>query len=700
MKRSTAASHDPASNGNSVTNFSLSRLFQLSATERQGVTTRRSLRLQQAYERLVAGGESPSVTVPINSPEPHASSDGNESLASSATPNISPPPVKVRRMQVGGNPAALNNRSVGDRLKEKQKDLQSHVTTTEGSSSTAAAAPSTSTTTVALNSSVTTRDKPLSDRQRNTVRVISQYLREIGMTNTVETLTDESGCREEDPLATQFREALEKSDWGTIVEIVDQLKDQIKESSYMTLRVTFLEELLKTHFSSGDLIAALAVLQKEYPRHPDFLDRRKHYGSMLAADADYLKSNFADSIVMTQKSDLLDLAEDLFPPTFLLPKGRLGNIIDQAHGSNGILRDHKCNTLHFPNRTSQIISDHEAEVWVLKFSPNGQYLASTGKSGLIYIFKVLNDRKLAYYNRYMLSDELDGINCLSWSGDSNFIACGSAGNSHFGIFLIDIHRIVDVEFPVQDHIIRLGVEKFTVADFFPSPRQHRIVCADQKGNFTVHDVDHDLSDKGNDFEGLRVNGLYCLKDGRTVLASDTLFRIRSYNFENMTDLTLIEEAHPIVSFTLDSPEERCLITTKSGGIRMWCLETRTLIQTFFGSVHADIVVNACFGGANEEYIASGSEGNNRVMIWKRDEKYPVKYLDGHNGSINAIAWNPHFKNMLVSGSDDHTIRVWSSVPPGSTFVEPVPEILSRVDEDPRDSPVDCEPYLRHASVKY
>ncbi len=40
------------------------------------------------------------------------------------------------------------------------------------------------------------------------------------------------------------------------------------------------------------------------------------------------------------------------------------------------------------------------------------------------------------------------------------------------------------------------------------------------------------------WEGVRVQGIGCCKDNRTVLASDTHQRIRSYNFEELTDTHL------------------------------------------------------------------------------------------------------------------------------------------------------------------
>lgn len=46
------------------------------------------------------------------------------------------------------------------------------------------------------------------------------------------------------------------------------------------------------------------------------------------------------------------------------------------------------------------------------------------------------------------------------------------------------------------------------------------------------DLDGNLLDS---WEGVRVQCLWCLNDGRTVLAADTHQRIRGYNFEDLTD---------------------------------------------------------------------------------------------------------------------------------------------------------------------
>ena len=45
--------------------------------------------------------------------------------------------------------------------------------------------------------------------------------------------------------------------------------------------------------------------------------------------------------------------------------------------------------------------------------------------------------------------------------------------------------------------------------------------------------------------------ILCRQDGKHILAADTHHRIRSYNFEELSDQAVLEEDHAIMSFTID-----------------------------------------------------------------------------------------------------------------------------------------------------
>lgn len=101
--------------------------------------------------------------------------------------------------------------------------------------------------------------------------------------------------------------------------------------------------------------------------------------------------------------------------------------------------------------------------------------------------------------------------------------------------------------------------------------------------------------------------MQCLRDGCTVIAADTHDRIREYTFPALRERTLFKETSAVMFFTLDHSEKFCLVTTKDHGLKLWCLETRTMVQSYSGTVHNDLVIQSSFGGRNSEFIAAGSQ---------------------------------------------------------------------------------------------
>ena len=48
------------------------------------------------------------------------------------------------------------------------------------------------------------------------------------------------------------------------------------------------------------------------------------------------------------------------------------------------------------------------------------------------------------------------------------------------------------------------------------------------------------------------------QDGKHILAADTHHRIRSYNFEELSDQAVLEEDHAIMSFTIDQVRRKLI----------------------------------------------------------------------------------------------------------------------------------------------
>ena len=49
-------------------------------------------------------------------------------------------------------------------------------------------------------------------------------------------------------------------------------------------------------------------------------------------------------------------------------------------------------------------------------------------------------------------------------------------------------------------------------------------------------------------------------------------------------------------------------------MNLWDIRDKTLVRKFRGVTQGFYMIHSCFGGVNEDFIASGSEGNLRFFI--------------------------------------------------------------------------------------
>ena len=77
------------------------------------------------------------------------------------------------------------------------------------------------------------------------------------------------------------------------------------------------------------------------------------------------------------------------------------------------------------------------------------------------------------------------------------------------------------------------------------------------------------------------------------------------------------------------------------------------------SQHGRFVIRSAFGGVGDTFVATGSE-NALVHIWHRETEKLLTSVEGHQATVNAVAWNPRNHHMLASASDDHKVIIWLS----------------------------------------
>lgn len=235
---------------------------------------------------------------------------------------------------------------------------------------------------------------------------------------------------------------------------------------------------------------------------------------------------------------LMEKIQSFLPASVMLPPRRLRTLLQQAvqkqmdgcefHnmvgtteiGNVSLLSDHSCSQSGMPMQHRQTLESHTDEVWYCKFSPDGLKLATGSKDTNVIIWDVCPDT-LLLEKRRTLEGHACGISFLTWSPDSKHLLVGGPEDCPD----LWIWNIEEESFKLR--MCQAADDSLTCASF--NADGSRFVTGGIKGQFYLANLDGTMIDQ---WDGVRVNGLYFKKDGKTVLAADTHNRIRGYVFDS------------------------------------------------------------------------------------------------------------------------------------------------------------------------
>ncbi|KAH8261076.1 hypothetical protein KR044_002879 [Drosophila immigrans] len=510
------------------------------------------------------------------------------------------------------------------------------------------------------------------------IRLIGQYLHDVGLEKSVKTLMGESNCYLEHPSATKFREHVLVGDWNKAdadLKDLEPLIDNGKSSTITEMKFILLEQKYLEHLDDGNPLDALHVLRSELtPLQHNIL--RVHQLSsymMCSTNHDLYQRAKWEGKGIASRALVMERLQTFMPPSVMMSPRRLRTLLQQAvelQSQNcpchdmawetnlqtvSLLTDHCCTTDGFPMQTIQVLTDHCDEVWFCKFSPDGLKLATGSKDSTVIIWDV-DPYKLTLKHRRVLDGQAQlNVSFVSWSPDSKLILVGGTEDSHeLFIWNVDDGKLV-VKFSQS-------LEDSLACGTFSRDGNH-FVCGGQKGQLYLCDINGTLIDS---WEGVRVNSVAFRADNKTILAADNHYRIRGYNFDSpRSDFDILRESHPIMTFSINSADRLALLNVSNQGLHLWDIEDKCLLRRFQGIRQSNFAIHSCFGGVNESFVASGSE-DKVVYIWHLKREEPLAKLAGHTKTVNCVSWNPVYPSLLASASDDATVRIWGPKPTGSS----------------------------------
>lgn len=109
-------------------------------------------------------------------------------------------------------------------------------------------------------------------------------------------------------------------------------------------------------------------------------------------------------------------------------------------------------------------------------------------------------------------------------------------------------------------------------------------------------------------EGLRVHDLAISPDGRrlVVLIEKRIFVYDYVSRQKLADWSIEDVKLTSVAITQDS--KHMLVSMNDNKIRLMDIETGKVMKTFTGHTQTEYIIRSSFGGANEGFVVSGSEG--------------------------------------------------------------------------------------------
>ncbi|KAI0341652.1 WD40 repeat-like protein [Trametopsis cervina] len=529
------------------------------------------------------------------------------------------------------------------------------------------------------------------------VRLVIQSLRDVGYIESAATLEAESGYTMETPDVSMFRQCILNGDWANAEGVLSRLgfseNEGLWDAKFLISQQKYLE-LLEARDTSG----ALQILREELaPLSPD-TDTLHILSSLLMCQdiADLQQVQGWDGAAGTSRRKLLVMLQRHIPSSIMIPQRRFATLLDQAKDhqrsqclyhntpldgdSFSLYTDHTCDSEAFPRITTAVLEIHTDEVWNLQWSHSGSYLATASKDKTAVIWWIGSDpnpQTREYEAVHILRDHPYPVGCVAWSLDDAVLLTSSENhikmwNTRTGSCI----RTLEVHLDVVSALVWLP----DGSGFISGGLDRRIILwdADGKqrdswGRTPIRVTDLAITP---DFTRLVAVGMYDVPapppptpstGGEAVSAAATAaanqpkeFRLAVWDLATKQLESFVRLEGELTSVKITEDSRYALINRAPDEIHLWEISTGQTVRKYTGHRHHRHVLRSCFGGVDENFIASGSEDGN-VYIWHRDTATLLETLEGHgNGSVNSVMWNPRNERMFASCSDDCTVRIWEA----------------------------------------
>lgn len=531
------------------------------------------------------------------------------------------------------------------------------------------------------------------------VRLIQQALHKLGYPEVALQLERESGIQMQPSHATAFQTAVLEGNWNGALALLPQLSshdDTTKGATFLILQQKYMEALEVLDYET-----ALRCLRSELsPLKVN--EKQLHYlaGLLLCPVSGEAGSRSAWlGGGKAQRGQVLAQLQARLPPSLIIPDGRLEQLVEQAlslqvsrcqyHNAVDVqlslFSDYHAGIESLPTQLVQVLEHHEDEVWHVAFSHDGSMLASASKDRTAMVFQV-SPRGVVGGEPLRLRHPLP-VSFLSWSPNDEYLLTASD----------DCLRLWHTRSGETLHAFNVQREVKAAAWF---PDSHSFACGGVDKTLHVFDVE------GVELQRLRrphcIIDLAVSPDGRLLLEANNQRQVHIIRLSDWREGVIQEprSGPAITSIALSPDGTALLVSLNAHTLHLWHIGA-AVAAAAISAVDAPagpqphalplgkggdastaeepfpvpdkpmmeylvndgrtgrFILSSGFGGSEGSFVVHGSE-DCMVYMWHRDSGELLLKLEGHAGTVNAVAWNPANPYLLASASDDRTVRVWVS----------------------------------------
>ncbi|CAF4607539.1 unnamed protein product [Rotaria sp. Silwood1] len=317
-----------------------------------------------------------------------------------------------------------------------------------------------------------------------------------------------------------------------------------------------------------------------------------------------------------------------------------------------------------------------ARISSIYFSPNGSTLASAGNDGRVRVFS----STIGQCQMIITNETWGSVSSIMIHPEGEFIIAGYHSGS---IRVFDIQNgTTEQEFHYhKGRINRLG---------FSSSSGNILISASNDHNSRIYDLKDlgkrtDIRIQTAILKGHTAAVLSCAMSKMNMIATGSedatiCFYVLSKYFERSShepNEILTEHRTPITGLTFNNETHQLISASRDGQVHIWNINRYSskavvTLSNTLAHCHADWINDIALSNTNNGLLVTASN-DNTLKIWNtipkttktNDDSMDVVSanveearvtLRGHQGSVNTVCFS---YGCVVSGSLDNTIRVWS-----------------------------------------